>query len=52
MLLTGQPFSNRASGGIFPGPNTTLLVNLGFSDPSGTAISYTPLLTGSLGGLP
>jgi hypothetical protein len=33
-------------------PNTTVIVRLGFSDPSGAAISYTPLVAGSLGGLP
>jgi hypothetical protein len=30
----------------------TSVVKLGFSDPSGAAISYTPLVTGSLGGTP
>jgi len=33
-------------------PNTTVVVPLAFSDPSGAAITYTPLVTGSLGGLP
>jgi hypothetical protein len=33
-------------------PNTSVLVRLGFSDPSGAAISYTPLVAGSLGGAP
>jgi hypothetical protein len=33
-------------------PNTSVVVKLGFSDPSGAAISYTPLVTGSLGGTP
>ncbi|HXM39612.1 MAG TPA: hypothetical protein VN924_00065 [Bryobacteraceae bacterium] len=33
-------------------PNTTVIVKLGFSDPSGAAISYTPLVAGSLGGTP
>jgi hypothetical protein len=33
-------------------PNTTVVVGLGFSDPSGAAISYTPLVAGSLGGAP
>jgi hypothetical protein len=33
-------------------PNTTVLVLMAFSDPSGAAITYTPLVAGSLGGLP
>ena len=33
-------------------PNTSVIVKLGFSDPSGAAISYTPLVAGSLGGTP
>jgi hypothetical protein len=33
-------------------PNTTVVVPLGFSDPSAAAITYTPLVAGSLGGLP
>jgi hypothetical protein len=33
-------------------PNTSAFVRLGFSDPSGAAISYTPLVAGSLGGAP
>ena len=33
-------------------PNTSAVVRLGFSDPSGAAISYTPLVAGSLGGAP
>jgi hypothetical protein len=33
-------------------PNTTVVVTLAFSDPSGAAISYTPLVAGSLGGTP
>src|ERR1035441_1505932 len=33
-------------------PNTSVVVRLGFSDPSGAAISYTPLVAGSLGGAP
>jgi hypothetical protein len=33
-------------------PNTSVVLGLYFSDPSGTAISYTPLTAGSLGGLP
>jgi len=33
-------------------PDTSVVVKLGFSDPSGAAISYTPLVTGSLGGAP
>jgi hypothetical protein len=33
-------------------PGTNLVVKLAFSDPSGAAISYTPLVAGSLGGTP
>lgn len=33
-------------------PNTTVLVPLAFSDPSAAAITYMPLVAGSLGGLP
>jgi hypothetical protein len=33
-------------------PNTTVVVKLAFSDPSGAVISYTPLVAGSLGGTP
>ena len=33
-------------------PNTTVVVTLAFSDPSGVTISYTPLAAGSLGGAP
>jgi hypothetical protein len=33
-------------------PDTSVVVKLGFSDPSGAAISYTPLVAGSLGGTP
>jgi hypothetical protein len=33
-------------------PNTSAFVRLGFSDPSGAAITYTPLVAGSLGGAP
>jgi hypothetical protein len=33
-------------------PGTSVVVKLGFSDPAGAAISYTPLVAGSLGGAP
>jgi hypothetical protein len=33
-------------------PGTSVIVKLAFSDPSGAAISYTPLVAGSLGGAP
>jgi hypothetical protein len=33
-------------------PDTSVIVKLGFSDPSGAAISYTPLVAASLGGAP
>jgi hypothetical protein len=33
-------------------PGTNLVLKLAFSDPTGTAISYTPLVAGSLGGTP
>lgn len=38
--------------GIALAPNTTAVVPFGFSDPSAAAITYTPLVAGSLGGLP
>jgi hypothetical protein len=33
-------------------PNVPVILRLGFSDPTGAAISYTPLVAGSLGGTP
>jgi len=33
-------------------PNTAAVIKLAFSDPSGAAITYTPLVAGSLGGAP
>jgi len=33
-------------------PDTSVTLHLAFSDPSGTAITYTPLTTGSVGGKP
>jgi len=33
-------------------PNTPVILQLGFSDPSGATISYTPVVAGSLGGKP
>ena len=50
------PIGSRYVGALPVGsllaPNTTVIVTLGFSAPSGAAISYTPLVAGSLGGLP
>jgi hypothetical protein len=48
----GSPFVEALPEGSNLAPNTTAIVKLGFSDPSGTAISYTPLVAGSLGGAP
>jgi hypothetical protein len=51
-----SPIGSRYFGTLPEGstlaPNTTLVVTLAFSDPSGAAISYTPLVAGSLGGTP
>ena len=50
------PIGSRYVGALPAGsslaPNTTAVLLLGFSDPSGAAISYTPLVVGSLGGAP
>jgi hypothetical protein len=50
------PVGSRYVGALAEGatlaPNTTAILKLGFSDPSGAAITYTPLVAGSLGGAP
>jgi hypothetical protein len=48
----GSRFVEALPAGSSLAPNTTVIVKLGFSDPSGAAISYTPLVAGSLGGAP
>jgi hypothetical protein len=48
----GSPFVEALPEGSNLAPNTSVIVKLGFSDPSGAAISYTPLVAGSLGGTP
>jgi hypothetical protein len=48
----GSPFVEALPKGSNLAPNTSVIVTLGFSDPSGAAISYTPLVAGSLGGTP
>jgi len=50
------PLGSRYIGALAEGatlaPNATVILGLAFSDPSGAAISYTPLVAGSLGGTP
>jgi hypothetical protein len=48
----GSRFVEALPEGSSLAPNTTVIVKLGFSDPSGAAITYTPLVAGSLGGAP
>jgi len=48
----GSPYVVALPKGSLLAPNTSLVLTLGFSDPSGGAISYTPLTAGSLGGAP
>jgi hypothetical protein len=48
----GSRFVEALPEGSSLAPNTTVVLKLGFSDPSGAAISYTPLAAGSLGGAP
>ena len=48
----GSPYIIALPPGSTLAPNTTVLAELAFSDPSGFAISYTPLVAGSLGGAP
>jgi hypothetical protein len=48
----GSRFVEAFPAGSSLARNTSAIVKLGFSDPSGAAISYTPLVAGSLGGTP
>jgi hypothetical protein len=48
----GSPYLVVLPKGSSLAPNSTISVTLGFSDPSGTAISYTPLAVWSLGATP
>jgi hypothetical protein len=48
----GSRFVEALPEGSNLAPNTSVIVKLGFSDPSGATISYTPLVAGSLGGAP
>ncbi|HXM44902.1 MAG TPA: hypothetical protein VN924_26935 [Bryobacteraceae bacterium] len=48
----GSRFVEALPEGSNLAPNTSVIVKLGFSDPSGAAISYSPLVAGSLGGTP
>jgi hypothetical protein len=49
---TGSRYVEALPVGSNLAPDTSVIVKLGFSDPSGAAISYTPLVAGSLGGTP
>jgi hypothetical protein len=48
----GSPYLGVLPKGSSLAPNTTAVVHLAFSDPSGTAISYTPLAVGAPGDTP
>jgi hypothetical protein len=48
----GSPYVVALPEGSELAPNTAVVVPLAFTDPSGAAIAYTPLVAGSLGGLP
>lgn len=48
----GSPYVDVLPAGASLAPNTTAVVHLRFSDPSGTAISYTPLAVGGPGDTP
>jgi hypothetical protein len=48
----GSPYLGVLPKGYSLAPNTTAVVHLGFIDPSGTAISYTPLAAGGPGDSP
>jgi hypothetical protein len=48
----GSRYVDALPGGTALAPNTTVVVTLVFSDPSGATITYTPLVAGSLGGAP
>ena len=48
----GSPYVIALPKGSLLAPNTTLVVHLGFTDPSGAAISYTPLTVSGQAGAP
>jgi hypothetical protein len=48
----GSPYLGVLPSGNSLAPNTTAVVHLGFSDPTGTAITYTPLAVGGPGDAP
>jgi hypothetical protein len=48
----GSRYVEALPAGSSLAPETSVIVKLAFSDPSGAAISYTPLVAGSLGGAP
>jgi len=48
----GSRYVSALAQGSLLAPDTSVVVRLAFSDPSGAAISYTPLVAGSLGGAP
>jgi hypothetical protein len=48
----GSPYLGVLPSGNSLAPNTTGVVHLGFSDPTGTAITYTPLAVGGPGDAP
>ena len=48
----GSRYVEALPAGSSLAPDTSVIVKLAFSDPSGAAISYTPLVAGSLGGAP
>jgi len=48
----GSPYVVALPEGSTLAPNTTAIVHLGFSDPSGAAISYTPLTVNGQAGTP
>jgi hypothetical protein len=48
----GSPYLDVLPKGFSLAPNTTAVVHLEFNDPSGTAITYTPLVVGAPGDTP
>lgn len=48
----GSLYVSALAPGSSLAPNTSTIIKLGFNDPSDAAITYTPLVAGSLGGAP
>jgi len=48
----GSPYVVALPKGTLLAPNTSVVLTLGFSDPTGAGISYSPLMAGSIGGAP